>query len=77
MTATVNPAKYMGLFDDICSLQKGKLADLVVLDADPLADIRNSDKVHRVMINGRLYDPMTMNEVVTGERQSLPFYWKK
>lgn len=77
MTATVNPAKYMGLFDDIGSLEKGKLADLVVLDADPLANIRNSDKIHLVMLNGRLYDPMTMNEVVTGERKSLPFYWKK
>ena len=61
---------------DIGSLEPGKLADLVVLDADPTADIRNSEKVHRVMLGGRLYDPMTMNEVVTGERKRAPYWWE-
>ncbi|MEE8370991.1 MAG: amidohydrolase family protein, partial [Sphingomonadales bacterium] len=75
-TATANPAGYMGLWNDIGSLKKGKLADLVILDANPLDDIRNSDKISRVMLNGRLYEALSMNEVVTGERKTLPFYWK-
>jgi imidazolonepropionase-like amidohydrolase len=41
----------------------GKLADLIILDENPLDDIRNSDKINQVMINGRLYDANTMNQV--------------
>ena len=58
------------------SLEVGKLADLLVLDADPTKDIRNSDKLNRVMLGGRMYDPATMNEVVTGKRQRQPYWWE-
>jgi imidazolonepropionase-like amidohydrolase/Tol biopolymer transport system component len=73
---TVTPAASLG-FRDIGSLQPGKLADLVILDADPLADIRNTDNVSKVMLNGRLYDAMTLNEEVTGDRKRQPYYWEK
>jgi imidazolonepropionase-like amidohydrolase/Tol biopolymer transport system component len=73
--ATVTPAAVLG-FRDIGTLEPGKLADLVVLDADPLADIRNSDKVAKVMLNGRLYDAATLNEEVTGSRRRRPYHWE-
>jgi imidazolonepropionase-like amidohydrolase/Tol biopolymer transport system component len=73
--ATVDGARIYG-FADLGSLEPGKLADLVILNADPTQDIRNSDKIDRVMLNGRLYDAATLNEVVTGNRQRRPYYWE-
>ncbi|PTS81599.1 amidohydrolase, partial [Sphingomonas sp. HMWF008] len=72
---TIMPATSLGYAKDVGSLEVGKLADLVVLDADPTVDIRNSDKINRVMLGGRLYDPLTMDEVVTGTRKSAPLWW--
>jgi imidazolonepropionase-like amidohydrolase len=74
---TIVPATSLGMDADIGSLEVGKLADLVVLDADPTADIRNSEKVYRVMLGGRMYDPLTMNEVVTGTRVRAPYWWEQ
>ncbi|HEX8309538.1 MAG TPA: amidohydrolase family protein [Allosphingosinicella sp.] len=73
---TIAAATSLGYARDVGSLEAGKLADLVVLDSDPTVDIRNSDKVHRVMLGGRLYDPVTMNEVVTGSRARAPYWWE-
>ena len=72
---TIMPATSLGYAKDVGSLEVGKLADLVVLDADPTVDIRNSDKIHRVMLGGRLYDPLTLNEVDTGTRKTAPLWW--
>jgi imidazolonepropionase-like amidohydrolase/Tol biopolymer transport system component len=73
---TIDPARSLGYDRDVGSLEVGKLADLVVLDADPTQDIRNTEKVHRVMLGGRMYDPLTMNEVVTGNRARAPYWWE-
>lgn len=74
--ATIVPATALGFAEDIGSLQAGKLADLVVIDADILDDIYQTDKVSMVMLNGRLYDAATLNETVTGDRETEPFYWQ-
>jgi Tol biopolymer transport system component len=52
--ATVNPAQALGL--DAGTIEAGKLADLVIVDGDPLADIANAHKVKRVIANGRVYE---------------------
>ena len=75
-TATTAPARALGFADDLGSLEAGKLADLVVIDANVVEDIYQSDKVEMVMLNGRLYDAATLNEMVTGNRKTEPFYWQ-
>jgi imidazolonepropionase-like amidohydrolase len=52
-TATTNPANFLGLEDRLGSVERGKLADLLLLDADPLEDIRNSRRIFAVVANGR------------------------
>lgn len=75
-TGTIDSARSLGFAKDVGSIEPGKLADLLVLDADPTADIRNSDKIHRVMLGGRMYDPRTMNEVETGTAQRRSYWWE-
>lgn len=74
--ATLNGAKSLGLDEQIGSLEVGKLADLIVIDGNPLEDIYQSQNVKFTMINGRLYDTATMDEVGNHSHARSPFWWE-
>ncbi|WP_237771099.1 amidohydrolase family protein [Kribbella sp. ALI-6-A] len=63
--ATVEPARFLGLSDDLGSVAPRKLADLVVLDADPLLDIRNTRRIHTVVTRGRVISPAARARMLT------------
>lgn len=60
--ATINGARYIGLDKDLGTIEAGKLADFIVLDADPSKDLKNSLSISRVVANGRVFDSMTMDQ---------------
>lgn len=76
-TATISPAQTLGLDSQLGSLTAGKLADMIVIDGDVTKDIRLSDKVIFTMINGRLYDADTMNEIGNYDNKREKFYFEK
>jgi imidazolonepropionase-like amidohydrolase len=63
-SATLNPARFLGREKDLGTIEKGKLADLVVLDANPLADIGNTGRIHAVLVGGRLLNRKELDELL-------------
>ena len=62
--ATINPAVALRATDSLGSLAPGKLADLVLLDADPLMDIRNTRTIHSVVAHGRYFDRAELDRLL-------------
>jgi imidazolonepropionase-like amidohydrolase/Tol biopolymer transport system component len=75
-TATINPAISLGLDAHIGSLEVGKLADLLVMDQNPLDNIRNTESIRYTMVNGRLFDAETMNEIGNYNKPRGQFFWE-
>ena len=76
-TATINPATTFGMDHQLGSIKVGKLADLIVIDGDPLADIRTTDKVTYTMVNGKLFNSETMNQLNGDKHKRKPFFFEK
>ncbi|WP_276361899.1 amidohydrolase family protein [Daejeonella sp. H1SJ63] len=75
-SATLNGAQHLGMDKEIGSIENGKLADMIILDANPLDDIRNTEKIKFVIMNGRVYDAATMNETISREKARNKFWWQ-
>lgn len=74
--ATVNGSVLLGMEDQIGTLKAGKLADIIVIDGNPMEDIRASENVIYTMINGRLYDTSNMDEIGLEPRKRTRFFWE-
>lgn len=75
-TATLEPARVFGMDHALGSLEKGKLADVIVIDGNPLEDIRDTDKVTHTMVNGVLYDATTMDRLLPAPQKRDAFFWE-
>jgi Tol biopolymer transport system component len=74
--ATVNGSKIVGRPQDIGTIEAGKLADLLILDKNPLDDIHNTNSVHWVMKNGELFEGATLDEIWPEQKKLEPlFFW--
>lgn len=74
--ATINGAAYLGMDKEIGSIENGKLADLIVIDGNPLDDIYETENVVYTIINGRMYNSETMNEIGNYNNPRDEFWWK-
>jgi imidazolonepropionase-like amidohydrolase len=75
--ATISGATYLGMDDDLGSVQSGKLADLLVLTKDPLENIENSDSLRWVIKNGAVYDAETMDRLWPDPAPRPTLLWER
>ncbi len=76
-SGTLDGAWYVGLDHELGSIEEGKLADLVVIDGNPLEDLRRSEHVAYTMVGGRLYEAATMNQIAPEEVERGELFFEK
>ena len=74
--ATIDGAKYTGLDKEIGSIEVGKFADMIVLEKNPLENIRNSEHIRYTIVNGKIYDARTMDRIGKEPKKRKQFYWE-
>ena len=74
--ATILGAKALGLDGDLGSLEKGKLADILIMDENPLENIRNTNTLTHVVKNGKVYDANTLDEIWPEAKKAEIFNWQ-
>jgi imidazolonepropionase-like amidohydrolase len=74
-SATKVGADALGFSGDLGSIEIGKLADIILLENDPLIDIKNTAKIKYVMKNGILYDAKSLDTIWPVKREMGPQYW--
>jgi hypothetical protein len=76
-SATLHGARYLGLDRDLGSIEPGKLADLAIIEGNPLEDVRRSVHVRYTVVNGRIFDARTMSQIGNHAHPRGQFWWEK
>ena len=71
-TATINPTRFLGMEKDLGTIEKGKVANLVLLDADPVSDIRNITKISEVFVGGKQFDRPALDQMLRSAEAAAP-----
>ena len=75
-SGTLHGAFYLGMDQDLGSIESGKLADLMIVEGNPLEDIRLSEKITHTILNGRVYETDSLNEVGHRSRKRPPLFFQ-
>ena len=74
--ATIHGAKALGLDTDLGTIQPGKIADILIMDKNPLENLRNTNSLKYVIKNGVLYDASTLDEIAPKKKKAPVFHWQ-
>jgi adenine deaminase len=70
-TATINPAAYLGIQDSLGTIEENKIADLVLLDSNPLEDISNTQRINAVVLGGKFLSKESLQKMLAGVKDVI------